>query len=160
MSPLEFEGTCHLYKRSLLCQVYQTLNMRKSFHILLCLAFFTSKSASGRSDIVECSIDKTWFRVARILLHVRLTQRPLKFHEYAARITSDFKRGCPVLDCPKHRYFPRICRIPTVFKFGGRTCRGCYVNLCTHSSLHALLRSRTSPHEYHNLFKKQSDGNY
>lgn len=32
------------------------------------------------SDIVECSIDKTWFRVARILLHVRLTQRPLKFH--------------------------------------------------------------------------------
>lgn len=29
---------------------------------------------------MECSIDKTWFRVARILLHVRLTQRPLKFH--------------------------------------------------------------------------------
>ncbi|XP_062570648.1 synaptic vesicle 2-related protein-like isoform X2 [Saccostrea cucullata] len=103
--------------------------MRKSYHILFCLTLLTTDAAAGRpKKIVECTIDKTWFRIARILLQLRVTQRPLKFHEYAERITPSFKRGCPVLDCPSVHHVPRICRIPTVFKFWGRTCKGCHKN--------------------------------
>ncbi|VDI09511.1 Hypothetical predicted protein [Mytilus galloprovincialis] len=39
-------------------------------------------------------------------------------------------RGCPILNC---RYIscPSRCKMPTLYRYNGRLCRGCHINICS-----------------------------
>lgn len=52
-----------------------------------------------------------------------------------------FNRRCPILDCPKLYKLPSRCKMPTLYTFNGRRCRGCYRNLCASYILPADSKS-------------------